>query len=145
MPRLTIDQIFAQLRFATNSFYSVEFERRTDRPDGSALAGEVRRMLCRTGGTMTAHKQGIIADAVRDQEDFNHAVLTVWDVHAYMSARRQGMDHVHAGRSAWRRIDLVTLRKLSIVPHRKLPPDIRGGLHNITNAFRLANMPRQPI
>ena len=145
MPRLTVDQIFAQLRFATNQFYSVEFERRTNRPDGTAVAGDVRTMLCRTGGTMTAYKRGVISDAQRDQEDFTHAVLTVWDVQAFMRARAQGLNRQAAGCAAWRRIDLVTLRKLSVVPRRRLPPDIRRGLHQIRNAFRRANMPRPAI
>ena len=145
MPRITVDQIFAQLRFATNSFFSVEFERRTTRPDGTAVAGDIRRMLCRTGGKMTAYKQGIIPDAQRDQEDFTHGLLTVWDVNAYMAAIRRGEPREAAGRAAWRRIDLVTLHKLSVVPRRRLPPDIRIGLHQISNGFRLANMPRRAV
>ncbi len=145
MPRLTIDQVFAQLRYATNAFYSVEFERRTSRSDGTAVAGDKRTMLCRTAGSMNAYKRGVISTAQRDQEDFNHAVLTVWDVQAFMRNRRAGMDNETAGRSAWRRIDLVTLTKLSAVPRRRLPPNIRRGLHHIRNAFRLANMPRPAI
>lgn len=145
MPRLTVDQIFAQLRYATNAFYSVEFERRTDRADGTAVAGDVRTMLCRTAGSMTAYKRGVIATADRDQEDFTHAILTVWDVQAYMRNRRNGMSRRAAGLAAWRRIDLVTVKRLSVTPRRRLPPDIRRGLHHITNAYRRANMPRRAI
>jgi hypothetical protein len=144
MSRIRVDEIFGVLR-NTNQFYSVEFERRTDRPDGTAPAGTVRRMLCRTAANMNAYKLGVISDEARDEQDFRCAVLTVWSVDAYHQNRRNGMSHENAAFNAWRRIDLTTVTRCSAIPSDDLPPDILANLHEITNAYRLANMPREPL
>lgn len=141
--RITVDQLFNVLRFGTPHFFSVTFERRTSRADGSAVAGDNRTMLCRTG--VERYKQGVVPNALRDAEDFRCGVLTVWAMDVYMRLRRRGMDQEHAGWEAWRRVDLVTLSECSIIASDELPPDIIANLHNITNAYRAANMPRQPI
>lgn len=140
--RIRVDELFNILS-NENAFFSVEFERRTNRADGTAVQGDRRRMICRSG--VQNYKLGVIPDAVRAAEDFRHAVLTVWDVQAYHRNRRQGMEQWDAGRNAWRRIDLTTVSECSAVPMDDLPPDIIRDLHDITNAYRLANMPREPL
>lgn len=140
--RITVDELFNILR-NENSFFSVEFERRTNRADGTAAQGDIRRMIARSN--VNNYKLGVIPDDVRAAEDFRHALLTVWDVQAYHRNRAQGMGQWDAGRNAWRRIDLTTVRAVSVLPLDDLPPDIIANLHDITNAYRLANLPREPI
>ena len=144
MPRPTVDVMFNVLR-NTNQFFSVEFKRRTARPDGTAVEGDTRKMLCRAAGTMEAYKLGVIPTAARDEEDFRHAILTVWSMDAYMAQIRRGVERQVAAWNAWRRIDLTTVTQLSAMPLAQLPPDIRRNVHDITNAYRLANLPRRPI
>lgn len=80
MKRPTVDELFDILS-NVNSFFSIEFERRTTRNDQSAVAGDLRRMLCRAN--VQNYKLGVIPDGVRAEEDFRCATLTVWDVQAY--------------------------------------------------------------
>lgn len=136
----TVNDIFDILS-GINEFFSVTFARRTSRRDGSAIAGDMRTMLCRTN--VHKYKLGIIPDAVREIEDLTNGVLTVWSMDVYMRLRRNAVPN--AGWLAWRRIDLVTISDLSILPEAELPPDFVGALHNIRNAYRAANMPRVPI
>lgn len=135
---ITVDTIWNVLR-TENSFFSVTFERRTNRKGGSAVAGDTRTMLCRTG--MSKYKKGVIPDAVRDAEDFDHGVLTVWSMDAYMKNRNEGMDTWTAGMNAWRRIDVMGIQKCSLIADTDLPPSYHAGFHNLTNQYRLAHMP----
>jgi hypothetical protein len=141
--RITVDELFHLLHDATPHFFSVTFDRRTNRRDGSAVQGEERKMLCRCG--IHKYKLGVIPDAIRDAEDFRTATITVWSMDSYMAQKRRGVDDDTAAWNSWRRIDLVTVKDCSIWHGDDLPPDILAGLHNITNAYRLANLPRMPV
>lgn len=138
--QLTVDEIFDLLQ-QENHFFSVTFERRTN--GVHQVAGDLRTMLCRTG--MSRYKLGLIPDAVRAEEDFRHGILTVWSLNDYNRNRRQGMSDFNAGYNAWRRIDLLKIKALSVVGPELLPPTIRNELHELTNVFRLANMPESAI
>lgn len=143
MRKITADELFDLLRYDTKGrFYSVLFERRTTRRDQTAQAGDLRKMLCRTAGTMTSYKQGVIADEERDAQDAQHGILTVWSMDSYMGMRNDGMAHENAAWAAWRRIDLMGLKECSLVEDDELPPTYRPFLHHLTNDYRLANMPR---
>jgi hypothetical protein len=134
-----------------NQFFSVTFERRTTSRNGSAQAGEMRTMLCRCG--MSKYKKGVRSDAETDARDYRHGILTVWSMDAYTANRRRGMDKNAAAFAAWRCIDVVTVRKCSLLNHYELPagveadlpPDIVIGHHQITNEYRLNHMPRTPV
>jgi hypothetical protein len=141
MQKLRVDQIYNLLRFDTRGrFFSVTFERRTN--GLNQRAGEIRTMLCRTAGTMSAFKRGVIPTERRDREDFRNAVITVWDCAAYLRNLSAGMDRETAGREAFRRIDIAGIKSCSIVSKSQLPPTIKRQWHRIHNAFRLANMPQ---
>lgn len=147
--RINTTDLWNIIQTAGNQFFSVEFERRTDSRDGKAKAGDKRTMLCRTG--MAKYKKGMIADADRELRDYQHGIITVWDVQAYLSNVKRGMTKTDAAFKAWRSIDVVTVTKCSILNHLafasefELPPDIVIGHHNITNEYRLAHMPRTPV
>jgi hypothetical protein len=102
---------------------------------------------------MSKYKLGVIPDAVRDTEDFENAVLTVWSMDAYNSHLRRGMPKQWSAMNAWRRVDLITLRSCSLLDRvdlpidvsDSLPPDIVGGYHNLSNQYRLNNLPRTPL
>lgn len=146
--RITTTELWNLLRDGTKQFFSVEFERRTNSRDGSKMAGDIRTMLCRTG--MSKYKKGIIADADRDQHDFNHGILTVWSMDAYRSNLQRGLNKEAAAFASWRCIDITTVRKCSLlngfdIDYTDLPPDIVIGHHAIVNEYRLAHLPRTPI
>jgi hypothetical protein len=128
-------------------FFSVTFERRTTSRNGTAQSGELRTMLCRSG--MSKYKKGVRSDAEVDAKDYRHGILTVWSMDAYTTAVRNGMDKTAAAFAAWRSIDVTTVSKCSLLKHYdvsvELPPDIVIGHHNITNEYRLNNLPRTPI
>jgi hypothetical protein len=153
MARPTVDQIYNLLRFNANGVFNVVFNRRTNRPDGTAQQGDARSMLFYGGGVgaapMAQFKQGIIPDMARDAEDFRCAVLTVGSLDVCNRLIAQGVPVIDACWRSWRRIDLVTIQSLSALPTAnlpaQLPPDIRANFHAITNAYRLANMPRAAI
>jgi len=139
---MTTDEVFNLLRYGTKGkFFSVTFERRTTRRDGSAIAGELRTILCKTAGEMSSYKLGHVLDVDRDREDFRNAVLTVWDIQAFLSNKRQGMSQSIAGQNAFRRIDVTSVQRCSAIDNNELPPSIRIELHQITNQFRLQNLP----
>lgn len=137
--QITVDQLFAMLR-NEGRLFSVTFERRTDSRRNVQLAGDDRTMLCKTG--MSKYKKGLVLDAARDEEDFRHGILTVWDVNAYHRNVRRGLADFMAGWKAWRRIDLCGIRELSLLDEEQLPPLIHNELHSLTNEFRLENMPQ---
>lgn len=143
--RITTSQLFTILS-NTTQFFSVSFERRTPGINGEPV-GSIRKMLCRTG--MNKYKKGIISDADRAERDFKHGILTVWSVDAFNENLAKGMDHNTAAFAAWRSIDLITIRKCSLLGSlgidTDLPPDQIIGDHNLTNQYRLAHLPRQPI
>jgi hypothetical protein len=151
--RITTDELWTMLRFGSSSFFSVEFERRTSRSDGTNPAGTLRKMLCRTG--MNKYKLGVIPDVQRDTEDFRHGILTVWSFDSYLGNLRRGMSKLDAGLNAWRRVDLITLRSCSLlskidleamgINETLLPPDVIAGVHHLTNQYRLSHLPREPI
>ncbi len=150
MARPTVDQIFNRLRFNTNGIFDVTFNRRTNRTDGTAAAGDARHMICYGGGQGSplcqGFKRNIIPMAVRDAEDLRCAVLTVWSMDTFWRLQAELGDDQLAAERSWRRIDLVTITALpNIYRPQDLPPNLRANMHRITNAFRLANMPRQPI
>ncbi len=133
MRKLTVDELFDLLRYDTDGrFYSVTFERRGTRRDGSQRPGDLRTMLCKTAATMTRYKRGVISNEHRDEEDLRCAVLTVWDVQAFMRNIKRGMSKWSAGYNAWRRIDLAGLKECSLVELGELPPTIRLELHAAT-------------
>ena len=138
----TVDQIFDILH-GEHQFFSVTFARRTTRKDGSAKAGDLRTLLCRTG--VSKYVKGVLPPGQRYNEDFKCCVLTVWAMDVFCSLRRQGLDKDAAAWRSWRRIDLTSIVKLSVLPDSDLPPDIYAGVHEITNEYRLANMPKEPI
>lgn len=141
MRKITTDLLFDLLRHETNGkFFSVTFQRRTTRHNRTQVAGDERTMLCRTG--MKKYKLGVVSDESRDEEDFRCAVLTVWSVSDFMRLTKTGIDKLTAGFNAWRRIDLCSVLECSLVDDKELPPEIIDGLHEITNTYRLANMPR---
>lgn len=140
--RLTTDELFYLLRYEVDKFFSVEFERRLNRP--GKPAGSIRKMLCRTN--MTKFKQGIISDLARDTRDFQHGILTVFDITTYLRFLRQGIAPEIAGPNSYRCIDLVSTKTIiSELEIGDLPPDVVANMHQITNAYRLANMPRGTV
>ena len=142
MQKITVDELFNLIRFGTEGkFFSVTFQRRTDRRDGSAVAGDLRTMLCRTN--MTKFKLGVVSDFERDEEDFRNAIITCWDFGQYIVNRRTGLSKRQAGFRSWRRIDICGIRNISLLNRNEiiLPPKIRPHLHRINNVFRLANLP----
>lgn len=156
MRRITVDELWTLLRFGGHEFFRVTFERRTTRRNGTAIAGQLRTLICRAG--VNAYKRGIIPDPVRDEQDFRNGVITVWSIDVFNRRLREtaaamGMpisevppaEKRAIGWQCWRAIDIVTIKELSLMDVGELPPDIRAGVHQITNEFRLANMPRQAI
>lgn len=101
--RLTTAELWNFLRHNGNHFFRITFERRTTRPDGTAIAGSERTMICRT--SMNAYKQGIIPDALRDEEDFRCGVLTVWSVDQFHRLIRQGMSRELVPWRCWRTVE----------------------------------------
>lgn len=143
MRKITTDELFGVLRNESEGkFYSVTFERRTTRRNGSQAAGDIRTMLCRTAGTMDSYKLGVISTEERDAEDLRCGVLTVWSLDAYNTLRRGGMEAKEAKWRAWRRIDLMGIRECSLIDDDELPPTYRPYLHEVTNEYRRQNMPR---
>lgn len=139
--RITTDQLWTILREQGNRFFSVTFERRTSRKDGTADAGALRTMLCRTG--MNAYKKGVIPDQVRDAEDFRNGIITVWSVDVFRrNVKELGLDKEQAAWNAWRRIDVITVRECSLLEDAELPPEFVEGAHQITNEYRLSHLPR---
>jgi hypothetical protein len=154
MRKLTVDEAFDLLRFDTEGrFFSVTTERRTDRADRSQVAGDLRTMLCKAAGTMSRYKRGIIPDEVRDREDAQHGLITVWSLDAFMRYRRGGNCRKchgpcrNMGEHSFRRVDLMGLRhpqaECSVIDADELPITYRPALHHVTNEFRAANMPRR--
>lgn len=147
MRKLTVDEAFDALRYDTEGrFFSVTTERRTTRRDRTQRAGDLRTFLCRAAGSMTAYKLGVISDEQRDAEDLRTGTLTVWSLDAYMSHVRHGRDKEWAKWNSWRRVDLMGLRhpqaQCSVIDDAELPIRYRPEYHDVTNAFRAANMPR---
>lgn len=143
---MTTDEIFNLLRNDSRGrFFSVVFERRTTNRLRNRFAGELRRMLCRSAGTMSSYKLGAISDEERDEEDLRCGVVTVWSMDAYMEQRRREINHETAALRSWRRIDLMGLKECSIVDATDLPPTYRPHLHRVTNPFRSQHMPEVAI
>lgn len=137
---ITVDQLWQELRYGTEGkFFSVEFERRTNSQRRVQVAGDIRKMLCRT--QMHSYKKGIISDRHRDEQDFRCGILTVWSMDSYMLSRRHGTTHEVSAMDAWRRIDLAGVRKCSLFHNEEISMRIHSELHEITNTWRLANMP----
>lgn len=133
----TVDEIFNILRMH-NQFFYVEFKRRTNSKDGSAKAGDIRKMLCKTN--MNKFKKGAISVAQRDEEDFKNGVLTVWSVNDYHKYVESGMSPIEAGFNSWRRVDLISLINCSVIPKKEIPPAIRMSFHKLSNRYRLSNI-----
>lgn len=139
-------ELWTLLRYH-NQFFSVTFNRRTDKKDGSAPAGSSRTMLCRTANTMRKYKKGVISDDNIDAKDIKNAILTVWSVDAYRANLKKGMNQTDAAFNAWRCIDLVTVTRCSLVQidDVDLPPVYDEDVHSISNEYRLDNMPEKEI
>jgi len=113
-------KLFSIIKHEGNRFFSVYFIRKTDSKNGKK--GQLRKMLCRTG--VNNYKKGIIPDEVRDKEDLDHGVLTVWSVDSYQSNIKNGMDKTLAASNAWRRINLDEIVSCSI---EKVEEEILNG------------------
>lgn len=137
---ITVDELFRLMRFESKGrFFSVVTERRTRSLRNRQQQGDLRKMLCRTG--MVSHKKGIIPDEARDREDFQHGILTVWSMDAYMENRRRGQGHEDAAYYAWRRVDLMGLKKCSLLEDTELEVTYHPYMHDLSNEWRLAHMP----
>lgn len=91
---------------------------------------------------MDVYKKGIISDSARDHEDFEHGIITVWSMDAYLKLRQAGTPREIAGFKAWRRIDIMGIRTISLIADEQLDIYYHPHLHHLTNEFRLLHMPQ---
>lgn len=138
--RITTADLFNLLRNSNGHFFKVRFECRTASRRHCLPAGRDREMLCRTG--VKAFRKGKISQEERDKEDFRNGVLTCWSVGDFHQNVKDGKPTMEAAFDAWRRIDILTVKECSLLDDDELPPEIVDGVHQISNEFRLQNMPK---
>jgi hypothetical protein len=114
---MPVDDVKARIGSVGGRFFSVDFARKTDKKvNGKVVeaAGSIRRMLCRRG--VAKYVKGVQDEGQRVREDERNDVLTVWDIGVYQELRRAGKEQEEAGSGAYRRINLVDVKAISIEP-----------------------------
>jgi len=114
---MPVDDVKARNGSVGGRFCSVDFARKNDKKvNGKVVeaAGSIRRMLCRRG--VAKYVKGVQDEGQRVREDERNDVLTVWDMGKYQELRRAGKEQEEAGQGAYRRINLIDVKAISIEP-----------------------------
>lgn len=115
MVPMAMDDVAARIASVKGQFFAVDFARKTDKKVGGEVvekAGTIRHMVARRG--VAKYVKGVRPIGQRKAEDARNAVLTVWDVQAYQTARKAGEDAEKAGQGAYRRINMADVKAISI-------------------------------
>lgn len=106
---MSTPEALEQIAKTRGRFFRVAFRRKTKGKNGEP-AGSVREMVCRLRVRKFSSQK--LPPGVRASEDAAASVLTVWDVEAFHSARREGKPLRAAGQAAYRRINMAEVVSL---------------------------------